>query len=67
MRRPLRYEKIIGKSVLINARRLTFAGEFVHFEGRLIERKENSIVMYAEAFVGDEIIADVTTELVGVY
>ena len=60
------YKKMIGKSVLINARRLTFAGEFVHFEGRLVERKENSIVMYAEAFVGDEIIADVTTELVGV-
>ncbi|WP_066631179.1 hypothetical protein [Labilibacter marinus] len=59
--------QMIDKSAVINAKRLAFAGEFVHFEGKLLEQKEdNTIVMFAQAFVGDEVIADVTTEVVGV-
>ena len=61
------YTHMLGKSAVINAKRLAFAGEFVRFEGRLEEKKsDDTIVMYAQALVGDEVIADITTEVVGI-
>ena len=62
------FTKMVDQSAIVKAKRLTFAGEFVRFEGKLLEQKsDNTIVMFAEAFVGDEVIAEVTTEVVGVY
>lgn len=61
------YRKIISPYTSIRAYRLAFAGEFVHFVGRISKRlSSNTILVTAEAKVDDEIIANVEFELRGV-
>jgi len=61
------YSKLISPYTTIRAYRLAFAGEFVTFVGRISKHiSKDTILVTAEAKVGDEIIASVEFEVKGV-
>lgn len=61
------YQKVISPRTSIRAYRLAFSGEFVSFVGRIAKRiAADTILVTAEAKVGDEIVANVEFELKGV-
>lgn len=61
------FDKIVGKYIEINARRLAFSGEYLTFKGEISEIiGENTIRMHASAKVGEEIVADAEFLLEGV-
>lgn len=61
------YDKLISPRTVIKARGLVFSGEHIYFVGKICKRiSKNHIVIFAEAKVGEEVVADVEFELKGI-
>lgn len=59
------FTKVIVTSACISAYRLAFHGEYVTFNAKVINKKNNSISVIGEVKVGTDLIADAQFEVIG--